>query len=155
LVFKAHPTNIKSAKPLREVTQGADVYWSSASVHDLIAYSDAVYVINSGVGFEALLQNKPVVTFGRVEYDAVSIHGDLRRLDRTWEVVRNSDPFQRIATYKKFVDWYCRRYCVDLSDPKVANARLSVLVEEILTAPACVAAAEPKICALSEACSNE
>ncbi|MFQ5974545.1 MAG: hypothetical protein ACE5Q3_19655, partial [Alphaproteobacteria bacterium] len=92
VVFKAHPANAASARPLQEATRGHDVYWSTASVHDLIAHSDAVYVINSGVGFEAILHNKPVVTFGQVEYDAVSIHGDLIALDRVWKDVQASDP---------------------------------------------------------------
>ena len=135
VVFKAHPTNAASARPLRKATSGLGAYWSTASVHDLIAYSDAVYVINSGVGFEAMLHNKPVVTFGQVEYDAVSIHGDLAELDRVWMDVQTSDPDQRLARYKRFVDWYCRLHCVDLSDPNAAAARLAALAEEVLGAP--------------------
>ena len=136
VVFKAHPTNAASARPLRKATSGLGAYWSTASVHDLIAYSDAIYVINSGVGFEAMLHNKPVVTFGQVEYDAVSIHGDLAELDRVWMDVQTSDPDQRLARYKRFVDWYCRLHCVDLSDPNAAAARLAALAEEVLGAPA-------------------
>ncbi|MCZ6839717.1 MAG: hypothetical protein O7G13_10620 [Alphaproteobacteria bacterium] len=131
-MFKAHPTNAASARPLQEATRGHDVYWSTASVHDLIAHSDAVYVINSGVGLEAILHNKPVVTFGQVEYDAVSIHGDLIALDRVWKDVQASDPDQRLASYRRFVDWYCRLYCVDLSDPQAGDARLAALVDESL-----------------------
>ena len=130
VVFKAHPTNVANARPLRQATRELDVCWSTASVHDLIAYSDAVYVINSGVGFEAILHNKPVVTFGQVEYDAVTIHGNLDALDRAWEDVQASASDQRLAVYKQFVDWYCRLYCVDLSDPQAVEARLKALVED-------------------------
>ena len=132
VVFKAHPTDAASARPLQEATRGHDAYWSTASVHDLIGHSDAVYVINSGVGLEAILHNKPVVTFGQVEYDAVSIHGDLAALDRVWKDVQASDPDQRLASYRRFVDWYCRLYCVDLSDPQAGDARLAALVDESL-----------------------
>ncbi|MFQ5784512.1 MAG: hypothetical protein ACE5H8_06780 [Alphaproteobacteria bacterium] len=143
VVFKAHPTNIARARPLHDATSGYDVYWSMASVHDLIAHSDAVYVINSGVGFEAMLHNKPVVTFGQVEYDAVSIHGDIAALDRTWQAVQGSDPAQRLAAYRRFVDWYCRLYCVDLSDPQTGNARLAALVEKAVSTVQTESQSEP------------
>ena len=142
VVFKAHPTNLASAKPLLAATTGFDVRWSTASVHDLIAHSEAIYVVNSGVGFEAILHNKPVVTFGQVEYDAVSIHGALAALDRVWNDVQTSDPGQRLTAYRRFVDWYCRLYCVDLSDPQAREARLQALVEE---------AAEREVVTLSDA----
>ncbi len=129
VVFKAHPSNAASARPLREAATGDGIYWSAASVHDLIAYSEAVYVINSGVGFESILHGKPVVTFGQVEYDAVSIHADLADLDRVWQQARDSDADRRLARYKRFVDWYCRLHCVDLSQPQILNERLEALVE--------------------------
>ncbi len=50
------------------------------------------------------------VTFGQVEYDAVSIHGDPAALDRVWMEVQTSDPDQRLVRYNRFVDWYCRLY---------------------------------------------
>lgn len=130
VVLKAHPTNPKSARPLIEATDGLGAYWSTASVHDLIGHSEAVYVINSGVGFEAMLHNKPVVTFGQVEYDAVTIHGDLGALDRVWQDVQGSEPDRRLASYRRFVDWYCRLYCVDLSDSDSADARLAAVIAE-------------------------
>lgn len=134
LVLKAHPTNPASARPLRRATQGTGARWSDASVHDLIAHSAAVYVINSGVGLEALLHDKPVATFGRVEYDAVTVHGELGALDRTWAAVTDADPEQRRSAYRRFLDWYCRLYCVDLSDRPSAEARLAVLADEVLGA---------------------
>ncbi len=153
MVFKAHPTNLASARPIRQAAGEDGVYWSDASVHDLIAHSAAVYVVNSSVGFEALLHDKPVVTFGRVEYDAVTVRGDLVALNRTWDAVASSDPTQRRTAYRRFVDWYCRLYCVDLSDPQATEARISALAEEILETPARVAAAEPEAVTVSKALS--
>lgn len=45
---------------------------SEGSIHELIANSCAVCVINSGVGGEALLHGKPVYTFGGAEYQAAT-----------------------------------------------------------------------------------
>lgn len=130
LVLKPHPTNPASARPFRRAAQGPGIHWSTASVHDLIAHSAGVYVINSGVGFEALLHDKPVVTFGRAEYDAVTIHGELDTLDRSWEAVACADFARLRSDYRRFVDWYCRLYCVDLSEPAVGKQRLAGIVED-------------------------
>lgn len=136
LVLKAHPGNPASARPLRRAAEGTGARWSDASVHDLIAHSAAVYVVNSGVGLEALLHDKPVATFGRVEYDAVTVHGDLGALDRTWQAVTDADPARRRSAYRRFLDWYCRLYCVDMSDRCSAEARLAGLVGEVLAGSA-------------------
>ena len=133
VVFKAHPTNPSSARSQAATTERLDAYWSTASVHDLIGHSEAVYVINSGVGFEAILHNKPVVTFGWTEYDAVTMHGSLAALDRAWESVRASRPDRRLASYKRFVDWYCRLYCIDLAAPQALDARLTAVVEQAMS----------------------
>jgi hypothetical protein len=135
LVLEAHSMHVNGVRSFQRVTRGPGVYWSTANVHDLIAHSAAVYVINGGVGFEALLHDKPVVTFGRVEYDAVTIHGALGALDGTWDAVVRSDPVQRRGAYRRFVDWYCRIYCIDLSDPADVAARLAALVERTVAAP--------------------
>ena len=66
------------------------MYWSDASIHDLINHAKAVYTINSGVGFEAMFYNKPIVTFGRIEYDAVTIHASLDNLSEVWHRVKRT-----------------------------------------------------------------
>jgi hypothetical protein len=154
VVFKAHPRNRASTRLLQQSAGNDGVYWSDASVIDLIAHCEAVYVIDSGVGFEALLHDKPVVTFGRVEYDAVTVHGELGALDRTWDTAAGADQARRRNAYRRFVDWYCRFYCVDLSDPPSAAARLLALAEEMLAAPACGAATESEAVIRPEALSN-
>jgi capsule polysaccharide export protein KpsC/LpsZ len=99
-------------------------------VHDLTTYSDAVYVNNSGVGLEAILHGKPVVTFGQAEYDTVSVRGNLEALDDAWEEVRTSDPDQRLDLYRQYIDRYCRLYCADMSDPQARDARLRTVAEK-------------------------
>lgn len=41
----------------------------NCSIHDAISGSVGVLTVNSGVGFEALVHNKPVFTLGRCDYD--------------------------------------------------------------------------------------
>lgn len=113
VVFKAHPVNIASCKEMMEVVQGEGIYWSNASIHDLISNAKAVYTMNSGVGFEAIFYNKPVVTFANVEYDAVTIHAIPEELDVAWNKISSYDEETQLLIYKKFVDFYTGQFCID------------------------------------------
>lgn len=115
VVFKGHPIKLSSMEPLMAVGTGPFVRWSDASIHDLIENAAAVYTINGGTGFEAMFHDKPIVTFGRVEYDAVTIAGNIRDLDATWRAVQGQDHESMQVEYRRFVDWYCRQFAVDLS----------------------------------------
>ena len=114
IVFKAHPGKPESCHRFRKIAYGRNMYWSDASIHDLINHAKAVYTINSGVGFEAMFYNKPIVTFGRIEYDAVTIHASLDNLSEVWHRVKKDNRSDRLNRYRKFVDWYCKHCCVDL-----------------------------------------
>jgi hypothetical protein len=138
LVLKQHPANRRSMQPLIEAAQagGERVMWSEASVHDLSAGAAAVYTLNSGVGFEALLQERPVVVFAQAEYDVVTIPGRPDALDQAWSAVRSWDAGWAAEAYRRFLDWYVRIHSVDLSaegpDLEARCARLAALGEQIV-----------------------
>ena len=46
--------------------------WSDLSIHDLIAAAEIVVTVNSGVGMETVLHQKPVYAFGRANYSEIS-----------------------------------------------------------------------------------
>jgi hypothetical protein len=72
LLVKGHPANAKAMAPLKEMVRSSPAAWvDSASIHECLAGAGRVYLVNSGVGFEALLHVKPVTAFGRAEYSAV------------------------------------------------------------------------------------
>lgn len=129
-VFKRHPANLKSMKLLEEIAKGKYIYWSDASIHDLIKHSKAVYTINSGVGFEAMLHCKPVVTFGKTEYDQVSIKSGIDNLYITWKKVLKWEKTKNFERYKAFYDWFCRKYAVDLLDPESSRKRIKEICDE-------------------------
>lgn len=74
LVVKGHPVNPGSMVTLRTIaakyphTRWIDNY----HIRDVILGSSCVVVVNSGTGMEALLNERPVITFGRCEYDCVT-----------------------------------------------------------------------------------
>lgn len=70
VVVKRHPQDKSGqiSSYLRKRELSGEVIVSTSSIHYLIEQSQAVCVINSGVGAEALLHEKPVYVFGGCEY---------------------------------------------------------------------------------------
>lgn len=110
LVFKGHPANVHSMQPLKNIINRYNsekcVYIVDSNIHEMIQRAEAVYIINSGTGQEAMLHDKPVVAFGRSEYQGAVIRGDIKSLDETWKNVCNQDPEKRATTYRRWYDWY-------------------------------------------------
>jgi hypothetical protein len=129
IVFKPHPANEKSMRELLELIKFRGGFISNGNIHDLITYSSAVYTINSGVGFEALLHSKPIVTFGRVEYDCVTFKADVNSLDKAWFYCLYSDPISLIRSYSTFIQWFLAEYSYDLSDKASVSQKLRHLVK--------------------------
>jgi capsule polysaccharide modification protein KpsS len=82
------------------------IWMDDVSIHQLIPTARAVVVVNSGTGLESLLHQRPVVTFGRADYDAVTNRVEGDNLEKLL-----ADPkFDQVAV-KNFVDnWYAACY---------------------------------------------
>ncbi len=81
LVIKEHPMSIgrnrlSVLRRLRRI-RNARLVPARTSSHDLIAGAEAVAVISSTVGLEALLHGKPVLTIGRPFYSGFGVTRDL------------------------------------------------------------------------------
>jgi len=129
VVFKPHPANEKSMQVLLELIRAKGGMISHANIHDLISYSAAVFTINSGVGFEALMHNKPIVTFGRVEYDCVTFKAHISRIDEAWFYCSNAKPKSLVKSYSAFLQWFLVEYAFDLSNKSAATEKLRLLVK--------------------------
>lgn len=72
VVVKRHPlcTTPEVSHYLGELVSKGTVRQVYSSIHAIIPKAEAVCVINSGVGAEALLHEKPVYVFGRADYMA-------------------------------------------------------------------------------------
>jgi hypothetical protein len=132
LVIKPHPANLKSMKPFKLLSDSGNVYWSDAHVYDLIEHALAVYTVNSGVGFEALLHIKPVVTFGRTEYDCVTFNANLNNLDDAYEYCCTIHAHKLETRYRRFIDWFLGNYAIDMSNPERAKIRLDAMANAIV-----------------------
>jgi hypothetical protein len=90
-------------------------YVTDVSIHDLIPAAAAVYVLNSGVGQEAMLHEAPVVAFARSEYIGAVIKGEIDNLDGTFQKTLNDAPHSRVERYKCWYAWYLDEICHDVS----------------------------------------
>ena len=109
LVIKGHPINPDNMLGLKESIKNYKhtVWLLNANIHQLIEQSMCVVVVNSGVGLEALLHEKPVITFGRAEYDCVTNHATYDNIDN---ILKNL-MFDKQRVIKFFDAWY--NWCYD------------------------------------------
>lgn len=131
LVLKAHPAAPETARPFQDIAQGPYIHWTNASIHDLIENCQAVYTLNSGVGHEAILHGKPVVMFGRAEYDRVAIRTTVNDLDEAYRRVQSWGHTTALRDYKQFYHWFTRDMAIDFSDEGHLPAALSRFVDMV------------------------
>ena len=73
VVYKRHPAELVEGKTNKlSMPRYPNVIPYTGSIHTAIKNAMAVYVINSGVGFEALLHKKRVFTAGKCDYYPVT-----------------------------------------------------------------------------------
>jgi hypothetical protein len=109
LVVKGHPVSKDSMIGLKNslVKYKHVTYIDNASIHQLISLSKCLVTVNSGTGMEALLHGKPVITFGRAEYDCVTNHANKTNIA---DILENLH-YDEINVAKFFDGWY--NWCYD------------------------------------------
>ena len=124
MVVKAHPFDRSSLTSSRlAALRARGGYVVNGPIHELIAGSRCVVTTNSGVGFEALLHPRPVVTCGASDYAAATLQARSRE-----DVVRHvlaalkgegvSEPEIRAVVAR-----YVRRFCWRSEDLRVLASK--------------------------------
>ena len=120
VVFKGHPVNPGSMEPLKKIASGRKkVIWvDNANIHHIMSQEnlEAVYVINSGTGIEAMTHEVPVVRFGNAEYNDAVIRGRVTDLHETYNKIQKIDKKIMVDLYAKFYSWYFGKICYNASD---------------------------------------
>lgn len=132
LVVKAHPAGRARTRELAACIDDPCVLWTQAHVHDALAHARGVVTVNSGVGFEALLANVPLVCLGRTEYDTAAHAATLENLPEVWMRACAEPGEVREQRYARFVDWFLGRHAVDLSRPRQADVVLQRLLQRAI-----------------------
>lgn len=132
LVVKAHPANRARTSELAACIEDPCVHWTQAHVHDVLLNARGVVTVNSGVGFEALLANVPLVCLGRTEYDTAAHAATLSSLPDIWQRACLEPADVREQRYARFADWFLARHAVDLSQPRRSEPVLQRLLQRAI-----------------------
>lgn len=129
VVIKRHPKCIdEEVEAFLAEHAGRDgVHFTTASIHDVIARAAVVATVNSGVGLEALLHEKPVVVSGEAEYNLAAY-----QVSTDEELVLALDKATRdgadVALIKRFMHFYVTEHLVVGDDPAAVARRLKSLL---------------------------
>jgi hypothetical protein len=125
-VIKRHPLckSRRITHALAEFEKNPEVILSSASIYDLIPNAELVIGANSGVLFEALLQERPVISFAASDFGlAVQQARNLEQLAAAIARPNPPDPVWR----QLFLYWYLDQYCVRADDSVRVRQKLQIL----------------------------
>jgi len=82
------------------------IFDSRGHIHDVLQLASAVAVINSGVGFEAMIYDKPILSFGRAVYDVAVGRVTDANIDEVYAQILSEEGLTRTERYRKFISWY-------------------------------------------------
>ena len=111
MLIKKHPYDISAEYLSNLGVPNAEQYVQvveEGNVHDYMRNAKVVFTANSGVGFEALLYNKPVINFADAIYDVVTFKADIEKddLSSVYETALHADFKALEERYKRFMSWY-------------------------------------------------
>ena len=94
------------------------------SIHKAISKSIGVLVSNSAVGFEALIHLKPIVSFGKSEYQDLTY--DIKDFDKIYKKVST----KKANDIKQFLYYYLKNHCININKKKDIN---KIILDILLT----------------------
>lgn len=128
LLVKRHPlcNNTILEKLLIKYEKEKKIKLFNGSIHDAISKCTTVYVINSGVGFEALLHLKPVVTFGKSDYMSVTKHiTSLNEIEKNPWYFLDDEQRDKI---KLFLYYFINEKCVSIDNKKDIKRKITAFI---------------------------
>lgn len=129
LIIKRHPydQSAETTEFLETISANRNCIVSDGNVHDLIQHCEVTFCVNSGVGMEAILHLKPVITVGMCDYNFVTEtarnESDLRRL------VNNFNPKPDSNKMKAFIYYFFHKHACHVHDHEEISLRVSELLE--------------------------
>lgn len=116
VVIKFHPVsrnNIELKKMYFKLkSSGYKIYESQGDVRELLRRAKATFVINSGVGFESLINHIPVFTYGKCDYNQLANFNITSPL----EIKRRIERGVNVKEYNRFFySWW--NHMIDIRQP--------------------------------------
>ncbi len=85
-----------------------EIYDDYSSIHNFLPEASHVVTANSGSGFEAMMHNVPIISFGHPEYHWETF--DLRKRCEMRQALDTKAWYSEKNT-RKFLYWYMKEYC--------------------------------------------
>lgn len=113
IVVKKHPkcNDIKLNELLNKLAEENEIILFSGSIHRAIEKSISVITSNSGVGFEALLHLKNVITFGKSEY--MSMTNNISNLEELNKTLFSHTKNKYKHDIKRFLYYLLKKQCLN------------------------------------------
>ena len=104
LIIKSHPENLVSMQPLYDIFKKYNygVWVNNMNINFLLNRCNSVFCVNSGVGMEAIIHEKPVFCYGDSDYASISHKvTTFDTIDKAWKI---KDKY--IHNYPSFINSY-------------------------------------------------
>lgn len=125
VVIKRHPQ--EKLLDMTKISSEKHVIMSQHSIHKIIPGADAVFTVNSGVGFEALLYKKPVYTSGECDYHWVTRCLTDQSIKLVPQYMKQPVDTNVIV---KFMYYMLNEYFVNAHDPRSIERKLRMVIQE-------------------------
>ena len=129
-VLKRHPLckSGRISRALSTLERNPDVIISDKSIYDLIPGAEMVIGANSGVLFEALLQDRPVISFAGSDFGVAT--QQVRSREELAAAIARPEP-PSLEWRQKFLFWYLRHYCVRADDSFQIRRKLQAIQADV------------------------
>ena len=116
LVVKRHPKcrHSEVQQVLTVLAEQPGFHLTAASIHDIIPQAAAIVTVNSGVGFEALLQGKQVILTGKADYALVA--KEVTTKADLLDALDNLGQPVDVDFLKRFIHYYTNEYLFRCDD---------------------------------------
>jgi len=112
------------ARKLDQIDDKVFVYTGRGNIHNFLEKARCVFLANSGAGFEAMMHDKPIISWGYPEYHWVTY--DLRHLTEIQDALKLTW-FDK-EKQRNFLYWYCEKYCY--YNQATCDSRVGELLEK-------------------------
>lgn len=130
IVIKRHPNcrYFLMDEFFEKLSDCEQVLITDNSIHGIIEGAQAVFTVNSGVGFEALLAKKKVFVASKVDYQYLTC--DFRKISSSRELLEKINEEVDELAYHKFIYFFTREYLVRFDELERLEECLAGLLQE-------------------------
>ena len=135
MVFKEHPSSRESYPELHQRTNQKLLFANGNSTQELIESCQFVITLNSTVGLESILLNKPVLTLGQAFFNIPGVVTHAENAEELLDIAREFPRWPLDEDVRRnFLRYMAAEYCVQGSWQGADKAHLQLVAAKIMQA---------------------